>query len=606
MTATMKKRAIVSALATVWLMQAVPASALSLVEAYEAALQNDPVYLTAVHDNEAGQQYKEIGRSYLLPGVGANYSASKNRADYTAPNVFGQINTTHPEYYSRSASISLRQPLFNLDKWARYNQGVAQTNYSDALFTARGQDLVIRLVSAYAEAKYAEDQLALATIQRDTFAEQKVVNERMFQHGEGTKTDMLETQARYDLAEAQLLEAQDNLVNARNALAAIVGGDVTQLDPLSDNFKVQPMVPASFDEWKAIALERNAEISAQRYNVEAAEQEIKKNRAGHAPTVDMVASLSKSNSESLTTLNQDSTVRSVGVQVSIPLYSGGLVSAATSQAVANHAKAKSELNSKTSQVLVELRKQYNLVTSSAARIDALVKTVNSARLLVQATQQSVKGGVRINLDVLNAQQQLYTAQRDLAQARYSYLVSYLRLRFAAGTLNAEDLHTVAGYFIPGGRSNVMSETPMPMRVMAKAYSDLARVLPDVPVAEPVQKTGPVSDVASEEVLKVVERWMQAWSAQDVNAYLAFYADDFQPVKKQSREAWAKEREARIKGKASISVKAESPAVSVNGDRATVEFKQVYQSGQLANATRKTLVLAKQGEEWKILQESSGG
>jgi ketosteroid isomerase-like protein len=126
----------------------------------------------------------------------------------------------------------------------------------------------------------------------------------------------------------------------------------------------------------------------------------------------------------------------------------------------------------------------------------------------------------------------------------------------------------------------------------------------VPVAEPARKTGPVSDAASEEVLKVVERWTRAWSAQDVNAYLAFYADDFQPVKKQSREAWAKEREARIKAKASIAVKVESPAVSVNGDTATVKFKQVYQSDQLVNATRKTLVLAKQAGQWKIQQELS--
>ena len=140
-------------------------------------------------------------------------------------------------------------------------------------------------------------------------------------------------------------------------------------------------------------------------------------------------------------------MRSVGVQVNIPLYSGGAVWASTTQAVAGREKARSDLDAKTSQVLVELRKQYNLVLSSALRIDALVKSVNSARLLVQATQQSVKGGVRINLDVLNAQQQMYAAQRDLAQARYNYLLSYLRLRNAAGTLNAEDLHTVAGYFV---------------------------------------------------------------------------------------------------------------------------------------------------------------
>jgi outer membrane protein, protease secretion system len=443
--AMMKRRVLASAMTAALLLQAIPASALGLVQAYEAALQNDPAYQAAVHDNEAGQQYKVLGRSNLLPSLSANYAKNKNRADITQPTLLGE-STTHPAYTSSSGGIQLRQPLLNLDGFARYNQGVAQTNYSDAIFSARAQDLVIRLMSAYAEAKYAEDQLALATIQRDTFAEQRLVNERMFQKGEGTRTDVLETQSKYDLAEAQLLEASDSLTNARNALAAIVGGEVTQLDPLAEGFKVKPMMPASFEEWKAIALERNAEIAAQRYAVEAAEQEIQKGRAGHAPRVDLIAGLNKASSETLTTRNQDSTVRSVGVQVSIPLYSGGSVSAATAQAVANHQKAKSDLDAKTSQVLVELRKQYSLLLSGAARIDALVKSVNSSRLQVQATQQSVKGGVRINLDVLNAQQQLYAAQRDLALARYNYLVSYLRLRFAAGTLSGEDLQTVAGYF----------------------------------------------------------------------------------------------------------------------------------------------------------------
>ncbi|WP_156396358.1 TolC family outer membrane protein [Noviherbaspirillum sp. Root189] len=477
----MKKRVIASALAAALLAQAGQASAIGLIQAYESALQNDPTYRSAVHENEAGQQNRILGRSNLLPSLSASYSTYKNKGDLTQPTTdfLGRPTgeTTNPlDYTSKAGGVTLRQPLLNLDGLARYNQGIAQTNYSDALFTARGQDLVLRLVSAYAEAKYAEDQLALATIQRDTFAEQRQVNDRMFQKGEGTKTDMLETQARYDLAEAQLLEARDSMTNARNNLAAIVGTDVTQLDPLADDFRIRPMQPSSFDEWKALALERNAEITAQRYAVEVAEQEIKKNRAGHAPRVDFIAAYNKSGSETVNARNQDSTVRAVGLQVNIPIYSGGAVSAATTQAVFNHEKAKSDLDARTSQILVELRKQFNLALSSTSRIDALVKSVDSARLLVQATQQSVKGGVRINLDVLNAQQQLYTAQRDLAQARYNYLISYLRLRFAAGTLNSDDLQTVASYFVPGGRADAMPVGPGTHGSMPKVSMDLSRTV----------------------------------------------------------------------------------------------------------------------------------
>jgi outer membrane protein, protease secretion system len=441
------KRLLASTLATAMMLQAGQASAISLLQAYDAALQNDPTYRSAIHDNEAGQQYKALGRSSLLPNVSASYATSKNRYDITAPNFLGQETTTHPANTSKSGGVSLRQSLFNLDGVARYYQGIAQTNYSDAQFSARGQDLVLRVVGAYADAQYAEEQLVLVTAQRDAYAEQMRVNERMFQKGEGTRTDMLETRARYELAEAQVLEAQDNLTTARNTLAGIVGQDVNQLDPLSDNFQVKPMEPTDFNAWKALAIERNPEIVAQRYAVEAARQEINKNRAGHAPRLDFIAGYSKNSSETINTLNQDSTVRSVGVQLNIPLYSGGYVNAATTQAVANHEKAKSDLDVRTTQVLVELRKQYSLVLSSATRIDALVKSVNSANLLIEATKQSIKGGVRINLDLLNAQQQFYATRRDLVQARYNYLLSYLRLRNAAGTLGAEDLNAVAGYFV---------------------------------------------------------------------------------------------------------------------------------------------------------------
>lgn len=441
------RRLLACTIASSFLAQAMPASAIGLVEAYEAALQNDPTYRSAVHENEAGKQNVNLGRSNLLPSVSANYVSSHNRADITQPNPFtGADVTSKPNYDSDSASLTLRQPLLNLDGLARYRQGRAQTEYSDAVFSVRRQDLVIRLVGAYADAQYAEYYVALMQAQRDAYAEQMHVNERMFQKGEGTRTDMLETRAKLDVAEAQLIEAQDSLTVVRNTLANLVGREVTQLDPLSEDFRVKPMQPASFEDWKAIALKNNPEIAAQKYGVEIAHQEVNKNRAGHAPRVDFIASLSRGRSETLSTLNQDAKTRTVGFQLSLPIFSGGATEASTVQAAANHEKAKDDLDAKTAQILVDLRKQYSQTLSSMAKIAALEKSVQSASLLVEATRQSIKGGVRINLDLLNAQQQLYAARRDLAQARYSYLLGYLRLRGAAGILTADDLHTVAAYF----------------------------------------------------------------------------------------------------------------------------------------------------------------
>ncbi len=330
---------------------------------------------------------------------------------------------------------------------ARYRQRMAQTLASEAQFSVRRQDLIVRLVSLYATAKYAEDQLAQATAQRTAYAEQKQSNVRLFQRGEGTRTEVLETQAKYDLAEAQVLEANDNLINSRNALSVMVGQEITTLAPLSDDFRIKPMQPASFEEWKAIALASNPEIVAQRYTVEMAREEINKNKAGHAPRLDLIASISNSKSDTTSTFNQETNNRSIGVQLNIPLYAGGSVSAATSQAVSNHEKAQADLEAKTNQVLVELRKQYNLTLSSVARINAAAQSLSSASLLVDATQKSVKAGQRTNLDVLNAQQQLFEAKRDLELSRYNYLLGFLRLRYSAGTLGLTDLQDIATYFI---------------------------------------------------------------------------------------------------------------------------------------------------------------
>ena len=443
------------------------ASAMSLLQAYEAALANDPAYLAAIQDNKAGQQYKVIGRASLLPNISANYSKNINKSEISTTRSLVPVGVTTSEppvepdsvkaqatispeerkYSSLATSIQLRQSVFNLEAWARYKQGISQTLASDAQFLARSQDLILRLASFYATTKYNEDQLALTSSQRDAYAEQKRANERMLQSGEGTKTEVLEAQAKFDLAEAQVLEARDDLAHARNALASMIGQEVTDLDSLDPNFIAKPVTPNSFEAWKEIALERNAEIAIQRFLIESASQEINKNWAGHAPKLDFVASVSKNNSDTVSTFEQNSYVRSVGLQLSVPLYSGGAVTAITAQALANHAKAHADLDAKTKQVLLELRKHHNLTLSGVLRIAAAEKSLASALLLVDATQKSVKGGVRSNLDVLNAKHQVYEARRDLALSRFNFILSTLRLRFFAGTLSANDLKDTATYFI---------------------------------------------------------------------------------------------------------------------------------------------------------------
>lgn len=422
------------------------AGAVSLQQAYEAALKHDPQFRMRFYENESGKELRKLGRAQLLPNVAGSYSYGKNVADQEFSRVGAAPVVTHPKYTSRSAVVQLRQPLFNLDAIMRYRQGKVQSAQSGELYEAGIDEVSVRVVSSYLDVLFAQDQLALARVQRDAHLEQQKVNQRLFEKGEGTRTDMLETQARLDLAEAQLIESQDNLQAARETLEGVIGMDPGELDRLGEDFRPAALNPSSFEEWSKLALARNNQLAAARLAVENARLDIGRNKAGHLPRVDFVAAYSKADSETLTNLGQENTNRQLGVQVNIPIYSGGAVSASTRQAAANYGRAQAELDSLTNQTLVELRKAHSLVTSSGRKIDALIKAVESGKLLMTATEQSIKGGVRINLDLLNAQQQLFTSQRDLAQARYSYLVGLMRLRAAAGTLEKDAIREIAAYF----------------------------------------------------------------------------------------------------------------------------------------------------------------
>ncbi|RSZ56036.1 TolC family outer membrane protein [Massilia atriviolacea] len=417
------------------------ASAINLQQAYEQALRNDPTYRSAFYENQSGKENAILGRAGLLPNVQANYNASKNHSDIETP-----TSITQPEYISRVSSIQLRQTLFNVDAYARFKQGKAQALLSDQVFSVRGQEVLIRVISAYFDALFADEQVALNTAQRDAYLEQSAVNTRLLKHGEGTRTDVLEVQARLELSEATLIEAKDNQATARNTLAGIIGGDPGTLVGLNDTFRMLPLSPSGLEEWKAMALRQNPELLAQTTALEVAKQEILKARAGHSPRLDFVASYSKNASETINTYNQDSTVRAIGIQLNVPLYSGGSVNATSRQAVAGLERSRADLQAKTDKALIEVSKQYSAVQSGIAKVNALNRAVESSNLLIKATEQSIKGGVRINLDLLNAQQQLFTTKRDLAQARYGYLMASLRLRAAAGALDASDVSRTASYF----------------------------------------------------------------------------------------------------------------------------------------------------------------
>lgn len=428
-----------------------PASALDLIHAYEAALSNDPTFRAAVKENEAGQANRVIGRSAVMPKVGANYNQFANDSAISGPVVTnGPSQSIHRSYPSDTFSVQITQPLFNLAALAQMRQGAAQGDMSEAKFIYQTQELLVRVLQAYSDVLYAEDNLSYLIAQRDAYKEQLKANQKNYERGEGTKTDTLETLASYQMSEAQVISANDELEVAKRKLEALIGEQLKsskEVRRLSDNFRVLPLMPKAFELWKETAIASNAELRATTHNVEVARQEFAKQQAGHYPVVSAVAGWSQQKSQSYVAINQNAINSQVGIQMSVPIFTGGEVTGRTSQARANYEKAQAERDSTRDRVITELRKQYDLVNSSVQKIEALNHAVTSATELTKAMRKSVQGGQRINVDVLLADKGLATAKRDLSRAKYDYMLAMLRLKQQAGSLTVEDLEHTAKNFL---------------------------------------------------------------------------------------------------------------------------------------------------------------
>ena len=420
-----------------------PVQALGLLDAYDLAVRNDPTFQAAIEERAAGEENRALGRSALLPTLSWNYNNSRNESEVT------QASTrTDRDYRSYAATLTLQQPLLDYEAYARFRQGAAQALFSDERFRSKSQYLAVRVLSAYSQALLAQERIELSRAQKRAFAERLQLNQRLLKGGEGTRTDVLETQARLSMAVAEEIEAQDNQDAALRELEAMLGEplQVEQLAPLEAHFAIQPLEPRRFESWRELALANNPELASQHHALTSAEYEVERKRAGHLPKLSLYASSRQTSSDSESTYNQKYDTNSVGIQLTVPLFAGGSVSASTRQAARQLSQAQYELDAQTASTLVDLRKQFNLNSSAAAKVRAYEMAVESAGALVQATQKSVSGGERVNLDVLDAEQQLFSAKRDLAEARYAYLLARVQLRYYAGVLNEGDLRQVAGYF----------------------------------------------------------------------------------------------------------------------------------------------------------------
>jgi ketosteroid isomerase-like protein len=281
------------------------------------------------------------------------------------------------------------------------------------------------------------------------------------------------------------------------------------------------------------------------------------------------------------------------VQWTIPVFSGFMVNSKVKEAVALEEKAKEDLESARRTAAQSARQAYLGVNNGLAQVSAYEAAEVSSQSSLASNQLGYQVGIRINIDVLNAQQQLYNTRQTLAKARYDTIVNGLRLKSASGSLKEDDLVAVNALLVHGidtGATEATSMIGTPLEGTANTGAP--------------GSTDNANANAQQEVLQTLEKWADAWSTRDVKGYLSFYSDDFQPAKG-SRQAWEAQRSARISNRKDIKVDIESPRVSFAGDnKATVVFRQIYHSGSVKQDNKKTLLLAKRGDAWRIVRESS--
>jgi protease secretion system outer membrane protein len=408
------------------------AQAMNFAEAVAAARGNDPSYRGAAHDLESTRQGVPIARSALLPQVGLSASRSDVSGTRSFYNGLNQEVQVGVGYSAPQASLQARLSVFNRDATARLDQAKAQADQAESAYRARGLDLIDRVGTAYLQALLSAENLSLSGQQVAAAEGQLKRSAERFKRGEGTRSEEAQSQANFDLAQVKLFEARDQLEIARRALQRITGRPTTDLNQVSPDFVPDEPASGSLFEWLETAVQNSPTIRARQQALIAAQFNVKRQFAGHLPRVDLVASIGRSENDSITTLGQTSVLKSFGVQVNVPLYNGGGVDASVKQAVAEQGRAEEDIRVERENVEAEVQRNYLLVANGAARVLAYRRAAESSQVAYTGAVRAQEAGLGTTADVLDAQARLFTARRDLAQARYEYLSARLRLRAQAG------------------------------------------------------------------------------------------------------------------------------------------------------------------------------
>jgi outer membrane protein len=426
----------------------VPAHGADLLEIFRLAQNSDAVYGSARAAWAATQEKLPQARSGLLPSASLAASTQYNDRsirfrDPSIPGNNAHFNSTN------LFTLSITQPIYRRQNAIVYEQAKTQLEQADAVLAQAGQDLITRVAQAYLDVLLAQDNVALTIAQKAAIAEQLAQAKISFQVGTATITDTHEAQARYDLSVSQEIAARNDLQVKISALEQLIGRATPSLAPLSPTLKLISPEPAVMDKWVEEARGNNYQVRSAQSSVTIATQETERNRAGHYPTLDAFATWSDNRSGAGTIGGPGAEInnRFIGLQLAVPIYQGGLVNSRIREALANEEKFRQDLENARRAAELNARQNYLGVSSGIAQVKALEAALTSSQSALESSRLGREVGVRTQVDVLNAQQQLFSARRDLAQAKYNYILSTLRLKAAVGRLAEEDLTAVSAWLL---------------------------------------------------------------------------------------------------------------------------------------------------------------
>jgi outer membrane protein len=440
---TMKRMRHLPLAAAMVLAAAAPAHAEGLLELYEAASVYDATWQSARSQYDANLARAAQSRAGILPQAGLSAGLTRSAVDNsTSSTDIAPATGFDRNFTNRQATISASQPLYRPANLATYRQGQRQAEIAEFQLVSAGQDLMIRVSQAYFDVLAAQDTLAFVRAQKAAVAEQLASARRNFEVGTSTITDTREAQARYDLVLAQEIAAENDLRVKRLALDTVVGKTNTQPNPLAVPLTVPAPQPDDAEVWVSVAENASPAILQAREAVLIAELETEKAKAGHKPTLDVVTSYGiNRNVGGSQVIAADSNVKtgSIGLAFNLPLFAGFATQNRIRETLALEEKARVDLEATRRQVAQAVRTAFFGVASGQGQVRALEAAEASSQSALDANRLGYQVGVRINIDVLNAQSQLFQTKRDLASARYNVLLGHLKLRQANGTLQPEDL-----------------------------------------------------------------------------------------------------------------------------------------------------------------------